>query len=336
MLCDAGEKLAITSSNLWPQHKQQPKQKMEEISGLSTATSNSKAIEKPSPTQDLALRCPRCNSSNTKFCYYNNYSLSQPRHFCKACKRYWTRGGTLRNVQVGGGCRKNKRVKRPSAADPPLLPPPASRPQISISTPPNDIDRQIYGIPSVPSDFNIGFPHLSSRLGSSASTPEKVPASCSAYKLQQQQPPLKPMWLSFQSEEFQTGYNNPTPIQEGLSSSSLLLPDYTFFGTSSSYLTSSSLEQQKLILGLKGGPPANEFQAYLPFHDLHMVAKASSNAGVLREVKTMPESNLMCNKAEMEWQIPCENPFGNVGSNTSSSFYWNPDATLSSSITPLI
>ncbi|XP_074269910.1 dof zinc finger protein DOF1.4-like [Silene latifolia] len=58
------------------------------------------------------MRCPRCDSSNTKFCYYNNYSLSQPRHFCKACKRYWTRGGTLRNVPVGGGCRKNKRVKR--------------------------------------------------------------------------------------------------------------------------------------------------------------------------------------------------------------------------------
>uniref|UniRef100_A0A803LLJ6 Dof-type domain-containing protein n=1 Tax=Chenopodium quinoa TaxID=63459 RepID=A0A803LLJ6_CHEQI len=45
-----------------------------------------------------ALRCPRCDSTNTKFCYYNNYSLTQPRHFCKACKRYWTRGGTLRNV----------------------------------------------------------------------------------------------------------------------------------------------------------------------------------------------------------------------------------------------
>lgn len=66
--------------------------------------------------QQQALKCPRCDSSNTKFCYYNNYSLSQPRHFCKACKRYWTRGGTLRNVPVGGGCRKNKRVKRPASA----------------------------------------------------------------------------------------------------------------------------------------------------------------------------------------------------------------------------
>ncbi|CAD5319759.1 unnamed protein product [Arabidopsis thaliana] len=56
-----------------------------------------------------AQNCPRCESPNTKFCYYNNYSLSQPRYFCKSCRRYWTKGGTLRNVPVGGGCRRNKR-----------------------------------------------------------------------------------------------------------------------------------------------------------------------------------------------------------------------------------
>lgn len=55
------------------------------------------------------LKCPRCDSTNTKFCYYNNYSLSQPRYFCKACRRYWTHGGSLRNIPIGGGCRKNKR-----------------------------------------------------------------------------------------------------------------------------------------------------------------------------------------------------------------------------------
>jgi hypothetical protein len=59
------------------------------------------------------LRCPRCDSTNTKFCYFNNYSLSQPRHFCKACRRYWTRGGALRNVPVGGGIRRN--AKRSSS-----------------------------------------------------------------------------------------------------------------------------------------------------------------------------------------------------------------------------
>ncbi|KAG2665680.1 hypothetical protein I3760_15G019900 [Carya illinoinensis] len=60
---------------------------------------------------ELAPNCPRCASSNTKFCYYNNYSLSQPRYFCKGCRRYWTKGGSLRNVPVGGGCRKNRRAK---------------------------------------------------------------------------------------------------------------------------------------------------------------------------------------------------------------------------------
>ncbi|KAM7264850.1 hypothetical protein ACFE04_002533 [Oxalis oulophora] len=65
--------------------------------------------------QSEPLNCPRCDSSNTKFCYYNNYNKSQPRYFCKACKRHWTKGGTLRNVPVGGG-RKNKRHKTSTIA----------------------------------------------------------------------------------------------------------------------------------------------------------------------------------------------------------------------------
>ncbi|XP_062232563.1 uncharacterized protein LOC133929812 [Phragmites australis] len=63
------------------------------------------------PNVEVAPNCPRCYSPNTKFCYYNNYSLSQPRYFCKSCRRYWTKGGSLRNVPVGGGCRKNRRGK---------------------------------------------------------------------------------------------------------------------------------------------------------------------------------------------------------------------------------
>ncbi|KAJ0259630.1 hypothetical protein HA466_0059540 [Hirschfeldia incana] len=63
---------------------------------------------------EAALKCPRCESTNTKFCYFNNYSLTQPRHFCKTCRRYWTRGGALRNVPVGGGFRRNRRTKSSS------------------------------------------------------------------------------------------------------------------------------------------------------------------------------------------------------------------------------
>ncbi|XP_058186820.1 dof zinc finger protein DOF5.7-like [Rhododendron vialii] len=64
---------------------------------------------------EQALKCPRCDSPNTKFCYYNNYSLTQPRHFCKTCRRYWTKGGALRNVPIGGGCRKSKKSKPSSS-----------------------------------------------------------------------------------------------------------------------------------------------------------------------------------------------------------------------------
>ncbi|XP_027358410.1 cyclic dof factor 2-like [Abrus precatorius] len=63
-----------------------------------------KTLKKP----DKILPCPRCNSMDTKFCYYNNYNVNQPRHFCKKCQRYWTAGGAMRNVPVGAGRRKNK------------------------------------------------------------------------------------------------------------------------------------------------------------------------------------------------------------------------------------
>ncbi|CAO2189631.1 unnamed protein product [Urochloa humidicola] len=40
----------------------------------------------PTPTVQAAEGdpCPRCESTDTKFCYYNT---SQPRHFCKTCRR---------------------------------------------------------------------------------------------------------------------------------------------------------------------------------------------------------------------------------------------------------
>ncbi|XP_043713100.1 dof zinc finger protein 2-like isoform X2 [Telopea speciosissima] len=78
-----------------------------------TATSSSSTSQS---SDQQSLRCPRCDSSNTKFCYYNNYNLTQPRHFCKTCRRYWTKGGALRNVPIGGGCRKNKNTNMSNPA----------------------------------------------------------------------------------------------------------------------------------------------------------------------------------------------------------------------------
>ncbi|KAI4314147.1 hypothetical protein L6164_027083 [Bauhinia variegata] len=69
-----------------------------------TSIGQEKTLKKP----DKILPCPRCNSMDTKFCYYNNYNVNQPRHFCRNCQRYWTAGGTMRNVPVGAGRRKNK------------------------------------------------------------------------------------------------------------------------------------------------------------------------------------------------------------------------------------
>ncbi|KAJ0790021.1 putative transcription factor C2C2-Dof family [Helianthus annuus] len=63
-----------------------------------------KNLKKP----DKILPCPRCTSMDTKFCYYNNYNVNQPRHFCKSCQRYWTAGGAMRTMAVGAGRRKNK------------------------------------------------------------------------------------------------------------------------------------------------------------------------------------------------------------------------------------
>lgn len=83
-----------TSGSIWP-----------------NSTAERARLTKLVQPESTAQKCPRCESTNTKFCYYNNYSLSQPRYFCKMCRRYWTRGGALRNVPVGGGCRRNKKNK---------------------------------------------------------------------------------------------------------------------------------------------------------------------------------------------------------------------------------
>ncbi|KAK7823624.1 dof zinc finger protein dof1.6 [Quercus suber] len=69
---------------------------------MPSETSEGKAVTRvhqslghPPPPQAQPLPCPRCDSTSTKFCYYNNYNLSQPRHFCKSCRRYWTQGPSL-------------------------------------------------------------------------------------------------------------------------------------------------------------------------------------------------------------------------------------------------
>lgn len=123
------------------------------------------------------LKCPRCDSTNTKFCYYNNYNLSQPRHFCKGCRRYWTKGGVLRNIPVGGGSRKNTKrssssaasssptahhSKRPAATSASSVSPPRPPPPVSVS------GTNTETFPLKTDNYQGQFGNISSFLGSSS------------------------------------------------------------------------------------------------------------------------------------------------------------------------
>ncbi|KAA8525736.1 hypothetical protein F0562_007591 [Nyssa sinensis] len=142
----------------WP-HQEIVVKPMEEI--VSNTCSKPSLERRVRPQKEQALNCPRCNSTNTKFCYYNNYSLAQPRYFCKTCRRYWTEGGSLRNIPVGGGSRKNKRSSSSSSSAssavsskklPDLVPPPSNCSQSSSQNP------KIRG----GQDLNLAFPSSTS------------------------------------------------------------------------------------------------------------------------------------------------------------------------------
>ncbi|CAJ2636314.1 unnamed protein product [Trifolium pratense] len=102
-------------NNNTPQDHDQNKNQQKQQEQVSSSETKKRPSSSTSDEQKVAIKCPRCDSPNTKFCYYNNYSLTQPRHFCKTCRRYWTNGGSLRNVPVGGGCRKKQKFKHSSS-----------------------------------------------------------------------------------------------------------------------------------------------------------------------------------------------------------------------------
>ncbi|XP_042422009.1 cyclic dof factor 3-like [Zingiber officinale] len=95
---DDEEKISLTAE------KETANANFEDAENETDCSATKRVLKKP----DKILPCPRCNSMDTKFCYYNNYNVNQPRHFCKNCQRYWTAGGTMRNVPVGAGRRKSK------------------------------------------------------------------------------------------------------------------------------------------------------------------------------------------------------------------------------------
>ncbi|XP_013739725.1 dof zinc finger protein DOF4.4-like [Brassica napus] len=66
-----------------------------------------KLVSEKKPSRRM---CRRCNSDNTKFCYFVN--SSQPLYTCRYCRRSWIYRWALRNIPMGGERgRKTKRQK---------------------------------------------------------------------------------------------------------------------------------------------------------------------------------------------------------------------------------
>lgn len=94
-------------------------------------------------------QCPRCQSNETKFCYFNNYNVSQPRYYCRACKRHWTHGGIQRDIPSGGKSHKGKRTtnRRPRRENQTVQP---LRPQLQPFCPPTNVAPLAFIPPMVP------------------------------------------------------------------------------------------------------------------------------------------------------------------------------------------
>ncbi|CAA7029336.1 unnamed protein product [Microthlaspi erraticum] len=96
----------ITFNANVPQTIKKEEPELQTTTAVKSSSSSSDLTAEKRP--DKIIACPRCKSMETKFCYFNNYNVNQPRHFCKGCQRYWTAGGALRNVPIGAGRRKSK------------------------------------------------------------------------------------------------------------------------------------------------------------------------------------------------------------------------------------
>nr|AZL49138.1 Dof transcription factor 15 [Boehmeria nivea] len=307
-------------------------------------------------------KCPRCDSTNTKFCYYNNYSLSQPRHFCKACKRYWTRGGTLRNVPVGGGCRKNKRIKRPmsSAANPSAAAdamPNSSSPNSSssnlgavINSHPSTNSSQIIDLSPGTSNHH----HIASLFyNHDMSLPfSRFSTGSSGYDHVALQPQLSSLGLGFSSSANTTNTHDANNYcLNGLISSNSLLSSYgSIFGTVAS--TSSAAAASPTIASLLASKFSNgglkdhhesgstrglsHFQALAPFDELHIAGvsgghEAGLNNNNNKQVKLEDGQGIRAldwiNGGAASGCTDHPNQTDQIGLSSDPSLYWtNPSA----------
>ncbi|CAN6454504.1 unnamed protein product [Victoria cruziana] len=325
----------ITSSQLGKVSSEWPRAQIQEVRALMAPSSSSRPMEQAgglkNPT-DPALKCPRCDSSNTKFCYYNNYSLSQPRHFCKTCKRYWTRGGTLRNVPVGGGCRKNKRAKKINANHDHGI---SSSHLEPASAPANKVCSSQSILP--PSSLPVA--SLRSASSGSATTANTIattnlqssiflnPEFSSNGSLLSSLKSLLPSALGFSGKEntpefsfllSQTGMNN-TVLQ--LPSSASLFP-VTTFPHLANPLENLNGQASNDTISEANWKQVQQQNFFLPLEELGTaVAQPNVTEGTLRNmgVKIEKESNRMC---DLDWQDSNHGMF-ETSNNSEPSVYWN-------------
>ncbi|KAH6773687.1 hypothetical protein C2S51_012091 [Perilla frutescens var. frutescens] len=303
---------STTNINQWPQKQIVVDDHHQSLMASSSSSNKAMAADKQI-NQDHHLNCPRCDSSNTKFCYYNNYSLSQPRHFCKACKRHWTRGGTLRNVPVGGGCRKNKRPKRHSAAAATTTTTTAPPPSTHVQNP-----LGFYGLPTNPLELN--FPFSSFRVSSSDNNNNNT-----GFDLHH--PQFNALGLGFSSGMgmmMETEASNNNGFQDAIitNSSSSPFSNSIFFGSSSS----SSSSTMTSLLASKDTIPG-----LMPYEDPQipgMGSKQVKSEGVL-------ENRLPWNPNHPIDQINSSDPSSLLWNTTTIAAWFDP-SSMGSSVPSLI
>uniref|UniRef100_A0A0C9QTY6 TSA: Wollemia nobilis Ref_Wollemi_Transcript_9853_2250 transcribed RNA sequence n=1 Tax=Wollemia nobilis TaxID=56998 RepID=A0A0C9QTY6_9CONI len=328
---------------------------------------------KPQPEQ--ALKCPRCESINTKFCYYNNYNLSQPRHFCKTCRRYWTKGGALRNVPVGGGCRKNKRAKR--TIDHPA---PAQN-EASTCAVPTTTEATVPSCSTF--DPNLPLPSPSIYYGGNSMAMTSLPftrlpqdcpglANCTTSNfLGISQPSLEPQNSSLNPLSALNTLNSFKPNYPGLDFSSFSRDRNAFLETQQLLsramtpfyampllpglddhdlqwrLQQQQQQEQKLTMPFEdgqvdNGPTSEEHQNYLAFEDqtadTSKTDQKSEGVTSLSSGSVKPEEDR--NGLASDWQVPVSESLF-VESAGDSTNYWNggawPDlASYGSSVSSII
>ncbi|KAF5204098.1 hypothetical protein FRX31_006310 [Thalictrum thalictroides] len=70
---------------------------------------------------DPPRQCPRCNSWETMFGYYNNYSDNQPSYHCKICSHYWAHGEVPGDISEVPSTSTNRVCKIPHSVENPIL-----------------------------------------------------------------------------------------------------------------------------------------------------------------------------------------------------------------------